>query len=216
MTAPDQTQTGQPLTLSATLRDKEGQPIGSAPIKFFIRADFFTSGLMEIGETLTNDQGVAVWEHTPRQTGEIPVVARYQDDDLKEVDSTTTVHLAEKSELFYQSEAGLRSSIPIPEVFIGPQSALGPGADGSAPMTGFRIPGGLSFWLMAYVSALIMVWSLYVRVMYLVFRIPVASEITDTNTRLLPIIIATIMVGFATMLVLVLLTGPYSHPHLLR
>ena len=84
-------------------------------------------------------------------------------------------------------------------------------------MTGLRIPGGLPFLLLlAYVFAVILVWSLYFRVMYLVFRISSVSKIRDTNTRLGPLIGMAVMLAMATLLVLILITGPYSHFNLLR
>ena len=70
--------------------------------------------------------------------------------------------------------------------------------------------------LLAYVFALILVWGLYLRVMYLTLRISLATERGDTNTRLVPLIGIAVMIAFVTLLVLILITGPYSHFHLLR
>ncbi len=212
LTAPEQAQSGQPLSLSATVRDKDGKPIGNTPVQFFIRVDFFTSGLIEIGEVMTNAQGTAVLEYVPRQTGDIQVVARYEGTE-----TTTTVSLEESAEPFYQAEAGLPESATIPELFVGPKSALEPSEGGAAPTTGLRIPGGLpSLLLLAYVFAVILVWSLYLRVMYQLFRIPVVRAVGDTDTRLVPMIGMALMVALVTLLVLILITGPYSNPHLLR
>lgn len=212
LTVPKQSQAGQPLSMTATLRDNQGKPIQNTTVKFFIRVDFFTSGLIEIGEAVTNNQGVAVLEYTPRPTDEIEVVARYGT-----IETTTTVSLVESAEPFYQAKAGLPDSVFLPEVFVGPKSALEPGEGGAAPTAGFRIPGGLpALLLFAYVSTVILVWSLYLRVMYQVFRISVVSKIGDTNTRLVPLLGMAVMVALVTLLVLILITGPYSHPHLLR
>ncbi len=212
LTAPEQAQSGQPLTLTAILKDKEGKPVGDIPVRFFIVVDFFTSDLIEIEGAVTNGQGIAVSEYTSRQTGEIQVVARYED-----IESTTTVSLTESTEPFYQTEAGLPDPVPLPEIFLGPTSALEPGKEGAAPTTGLRIPGGLpSLLLLAYVFTVILVWSLYYRVWYQLFRIPIVREIEDTNTRLIPSIGMIVMVALVTLLVLILITGPYSHPHLLR
>ncbi len=210
LTAPEQAQSGQPMTISAALRDKDGKLIGNTPVKFFIRVNFFASDLIEIGEAMTNAQGTAVLEYTPRQTGDIQIVARYES-----IETTTTVNLVESAEPFYQAEAGLPPAVSLPEVFVGPKSALEPGEGATAPTTGLRIPGGLPFiLLLAYVFTVILVWGLYLRVMYQLLRIPIGGEIKDTNTRLIPWIGIAVMVAFVTVLVLILITGPYSHPHL--
>ncbi len=212
LTAPEQAQSGQPLSLSATIRDKNGKPVQDVTVEFFVRVDFFINGLMEIGEAVTNNQGTAVLRYIPRETGDIQVVARYEASE-----TTTTVSLEKSAGPFYQAKAGLPESVAIPEVFVGPKSALEPGEVGAAPATGLRIPGGLaSLLLLAYVFTVILVWSLYLRVMYQLFRIPVLEKIGDTDTRLIPLIGMAVMVAFVTLLVLILITGPYSNPHLLR
>ncbi len=214
LTAPEQAQSGQPLTLIATLRDSQGEPIESATIKFFITVDFFTSGLMEIGEVVTSDQGVAVLEYTPRLTGNIQIVSRHIG---KSHETAVIVNLIENGGSFYQPETGLHTPAMGGEVFIGPQSSLELGEGGTAPMTALRIPGGLVSWpFLAYLFAIILVWGLYLRGMYQVLRIPIAREITGTNTRLVPLIGMVVMGAFVIFLVLVLITGPYSHFHLLR
>lgn len=213
LTAPEQSRSGQPLTLNVLLKDNQGQPLANAMVQFLVSADLFTSGLMEVGEALTNEQGISVFKYTPRQTGEIDFVARYQTLEI-----TTTISLEKSTEPLYQAEAGLpHTLLPLPEIFIGPKSALEPGEGASAPTTGLRIPGDLPFLLFwAYLLTVMLVWGLYLRVMYQVLCIPITSEITDTNTRLLPIIGLVVMAGFIIMLVLIFITGPYTNPHLLR
>ena len=166
LTAPEQAQSGQPLTLSAVLQDSQGKPISSATVKFFIRTDFFTSGLMEIGDALTNDEGVAVLEYIPRQTGDIQVVVRYE-----AIETATTVSIAENDNPFYQTEIGIRLPAPGPEIFVGPESALEPGEGGKAPTSAFRLPAGILSGLLLLVAAVMLIWSTYFLVMYQVFRI---------------------------------------------
>ncbi len=209
LTAPEQAQSGQPLTLTATLQDSQSEPIGNVPVKFLIKVDFFTSGLMEIGEVVTNDQGVAVLEYSPSQTGEIQIVARYE-----AIETTTTVSLAESAEPFYQPEAGIHLPAPGQEVFIGPESALELGETGKAPMSALRLPGGILSWLLFLVVTVMFIWFTYFRVMYQVFRIPIVTEIEDTDTRLVPLAGLAIVVVLGILLVLMLITGPYSHFHL--
>jgi mono/diheme cytochrome c family protein len=210
--APGQLQAGQPFTITAGLQDKEGSPIANAQIKFFIETDFFISGLMEVGEALTNERGVAVFEYTPRLAQDTELVARHGN-----IEATTSIHIAESAEGFYQSEAGIPHSVAIPEVFAGPESALGPGEDGSAPTTGLRIPSGLeSVLLMSYVFAVVLVWGLYLRIIYQVSRIPGPRAFGEPNLKVMPWIAFGIGAALLVLLVVIIITGPYSHPHLPR
>lgn len=216
LTAPEQAQSGQPVTLTTVLQDIQGKPIGSAMVKFFIRVEFFTSGLMEIGGVLTNDQGIAVFEYTPRQTGDIQIVARYKEGGLKDIETATMISLTENSEPFYQAEAGIRLPAPGQDVFLGPESALELGEKGQAPTSAFRLPGGILSWLLLVVATVALIWFTYFRILYQVFRIPIVSEIRDTDTRLVPLAGLIIVVAMGILLVLMLVTGPYSHFNLLR
>jgi mono/diheme cytochrome c family protein len=210
LTTPGHAQSGQPLTLTATLQDRQGKSIRDATVKFFIRVDFFTSGLMEIGDALTNDQGVAILEYTPRLMGDIQIVARYE-----AIEATTAVSLTETNEAFYQTEAGIQLPAPGQEVLIGPESSLELGEMGKAPTSAFRLPGGILSWLLLLVIAVMLIWLTYFGVMYQVFRIPIVKEIRDTDTRLVPLAGLAIVVVMGILLVLMLITGPYSHFHLL-
>ena len=216
LTVPEQAQSGQPVIMSATLQDKEGKPVGNVPVKFLIKVDFFASGLMEIGEAVTNGQGVAVVEYTPRQTGDIQVVARYEEDGLSPVETATMLTLVEIDEPFYQPEIGIQLPVLGEEVFIGPESALELGEMGEAPTSAFRLPGGILSWLLLIAATVMLIWFTYFRVMYQVFRIPIVSEIRDTNTRLVPLVALAVVVALGIFLVLLLITGPYSHFHLPR
>ncbi len=212
LTIPGQAQTGQPLTIRTQLRDEHGKGvIAGALVKFFIRVDFFTSGLMGIGEAVTNDQGVAILEYTPRLTGDVQVVARYE-----AIETAAALTLTEAAAPFYQAEAGLRLPAPGEEVFIGPQSARELGPVGQAPTSAFRLPGGILSWLLLVVAAVILIWFTYFRVLYQVYRIPIVSEIRDIDTRLVPLVGLGIMIALGTLLALMLITGPYSHFHLVR
>ncbi len=210
LTAPRQAQSGQPLTLTATLQDNEGRPIKNATVKFLMRVDFFYSGLMEIGEAVTSEQGVAVLEYSPRQTGDIQVVARYET-----IETTATLTVAETDEPFYQAEAGIRLPALGQDVLIGPTSAVEL-EDGFAPMTAIRLPGGILSWLLLVVATVMLIWVTYFRVLYQVLRIPIVSEIEDTDTRRVPLAGLAIVVALGILLVLMLITGPYTHFHLLR
>ncbi len=217
--APQQPQSGQPLTLTAVLQDSEGQPMESASVKFFIKVDFFASSLMEIGEAVTDDQGVAVLEYTSRLTGDIQVVAhhgRLYTPHGEDHEAAITLTLADTEEPFYQTEAGISLPAPGEEVFIGTESSHELGRMGEAPASAFRLPGGILSWLLLVVATVMLIWFTYFRAVYQVFRIPIVSEIGDTDTRLVPLAILSIVVALGIFLVLMLITGPYSHFQLLR
>ena len=163
---------------------------------------------MEVGDAVTDDKGAAVFEYTPRQAGEIQIVARYE-----AIETSTTVSLAESDEIFYRTEAGIRFPALGDEVFIGFKLPLE--SEGSAPMTGLRLPGGILSWFLLVIVAVMMIWLTYLRVMYQLLRIPIAQEIRETNTRLVPLIGMAVVAALGMLLVLLLIPGPYSHPHLL-
>ncbi|MEW6232151.1 MAG: c-type cytochrome [Chloroflexota bacterium] len=204
--APAQARSGRPLSLRALVEDGQGKPVGGTPVKFFIKVDFFVNGLMEIGEAMTNDHGVAVLEYTPRLTGDIRVVARHEGGGRKATETATTINLAESSRPFYQPEVGIKLPAPGPEIFVGLGSTLE--ATGSAPMTSLRLPGGLLSWLLLLVGGVVLVWVTYFRVMYQLLRI---SE--GTETRLVPLVGMAVVVVLGTLLVLVVITGPSTHLH---
>ncbi len=219
LTALKQAQPGRVLTLTAVLQDSQGKPINNDVVKFFIKVDFFTSGLMEIGEAVTNDQGVAVLEYTPRLTGDIQIVAHHGKlyaPSGEGYETAVTLTITETDDPFYQPEAGIQLPAPGEEVFIGPESALELGEMGEAPTSAFRLPGGILSWLLLIVATVMLIWVTYFRVMYQVFRIPIRREIGDTDTRRVPLVGLAIIVAFGILLVLMLVTGPYSHFHLLE
>lgn len=208
--APEQGRAGQPMTLRAVLMDNDNKPIVNATVKFLTRVDFFTKGLVEIGEAMTDEQGVAVFEYISRQSGEITFVAHYE-----AIENEDTVVLAEAEEAFYQTRVGLHFPGSGGDILIGPDSAFVVGEGGDAPMTGLRIPSGLRSWpLVLYVGAVMLVWILYLYAMSQVLHISAASKLSGTNTKLVPLIGMSVMIALVIMLVLVLITYPYSHSHL--
>ncbi len=215
LTAPGQAQSAQPMTLITVFLDDDGKPVANALITFFIRVDFFASDLIKIGESVTDGEGVAVLVYTPKLTGDVQIIALHQEDGQESHETTTIVNLMESAETLYQAEAGIRLPAPGNPVFIGPESALEP-REGQAPTSAFYLPGGIVSWLLLPVVTVMLIWFTYFLVMYQVFRIPIVGEIGDTATRLVPIVGLVIVVVLGILLVVMLITGPYSHSHLLR
>ncbi|MDP3879720.1 MAG: c-type cytochrome [Dehalococcoidales bacterium] len=211
LSAPEQAQAGQPLTLNAQLRNEDEGVIAGGLVKFFINVDFFASGPMEIGEALTDNNGIATLEYTPRIAGETKVVARYGT-----IEATSSLNISEREEPFYEAEAGIRLPAPGDPVFIGPESALQLGEMGQAPTSAFYLPGGVISWLLIVAVTVMVIWVTYFRVVYQVFRIPMANEVSEINPKLVPMAIMAFVTVMGVILVLMLLTGPYSHFHLLQ
>lgn len=207
--APGEIISGQPVLLTVYLWDGEEKPIADAAVKFFVRVDFFATDDVIIGEAKADDEGKAVIEYSPRLSGDLEIVARYET-----VETVTVLYAAASGEPLYETEVGLRLPAPGPEIFIGPPSSLSIGESGNAPTSAFRLPGGIASWLLILVGGVALIWATYLYVMYQVFVIPVRREIRDTNTRLIPLIGMAAILGVAAVLVTMLLTGPYSQFHL--
>ena len=216
LNAPEQAQAGEQLTLKATLSDSSGSPVSDVPVKFFIDTDFFTTGLMEIGEAVTDSQGTATLDYRPRLSGDTRLIASYNNSSTSTIDAEAMVNLIASEEPFYETEAGIRITAPFPELFIGPPSALDLGDEGNAPASAIRLPGSILSWLLLLIFTVMFIWFTYFRVMRQVFMIPLVSEIRDVNTRLVPMAGMGFVLFVGIVLTLMLLTGPYSHLNLMR
>jgi mono/diheme cytochrome c family protein len=205
---PEQIASGQSVLAAAYLWDGNEEPVADASVKFFVRVDFFATGELDIGETRTDEDGIAVIEYAPRQMGDLEIIARYE-----EVEAVTTLAVT-SGESFYETEVGLHLSAVGPEVFIGPESAsqLVPG--GNAPTSAFRLPGGIISWLLLVVAGVVLIWATYFYVMRQVLGIPIRQEIRDTDTRLVPFVGMAVILSVAFVLLMMLVTGPYSQFHL--
>ena len=209
VTAPKEGTAGQPLTFTAVLKDKDGKPIKEAAVKFLAKVSFLNGGdLMEIGEAVTDGTGTATLQYTPRFDGDVQLVARYQT-----VEANAAMMLAPAPEPFYHTEVGIKLPSIGKEVFIGPKSAEGLNEQNRSPNTAFRLPAGVSLFLLPTIT-IMLIWFTYFRVMFQVFRIPITSQISDTNTRLIPMMGLTIVVLIGLTLLLMFVTGPYSHWHI--
>jgi len=109
MDTPDQAETGQSLTLAALVKDNLDKPVADAQVKFFIESDFFVKGMMEIGETVTNEQGLAKIDYIPNEAGVIHVVARYEAGSGSEpVETKREVNITGSSKSFYHTLIGIQ------------------------------------------------------------------------------------------------------------
>ncbi len=209
VTAPKEAQAGKSILLAAYLRDDQGKPVAGAPIKFFTKASFFSQGLMEIGDAVTNKDGTATLETALRQSGEVQVAARYES-----VEAVTTLALSGVDKPFYQTSIGIRMPSIGSELIVGPVITEGLGSMGRAPNSILRIPGGTLSWLLLLVLAVLAIWSTYFFVIYQVLHISSYGPTKSSNVRMLPYTLLVAVVVIGVFLALKLLTGPYSQFHL--
>lgn len=203
-----QTEAGQPLVMSVILLDKTAKPIADVPVQFFTRENFVTTGLMAIGEATTDTQGVAEFEYIPRRAELTELVARYG-----AAEASTTAIVTEADKPFYHVNTGIELPTLGPKVFIGPPTATEP-TEGQAPTSALRLPGGLLSWLLLLVGGLVLIWATYFKVMYQVLRIPVQPHTKGLNLRLVPLISLAVVFALGTLIVLMVITGPYTHFHM--
>lgn len=208
LNTPKEGTAGRPLPISATLKDKNGQPLAGETVKFQAGIIFLeTGGAIDIGEAVTDGSGVAHLEYVPQLGGPVWIIAQYQD-----AKSTVEVPLGEADHPFYRPHVGIELPAPGEEVVF-PKSLMQLNDDNSAPETVFRLPGGIISWLLTFAGTVFLVWFTYSRVMYNIFRISTAGQRPDTTARLIPMIGLVFILTLGITLLLMILTGPYSHWH---
>jgi hypothetical protein len=205
----DSADAGQEISLGVHIKDAQDKPVSGALVRFFIEEDFFASGLMEIGEALTDDQGIASVTHLLTRTGERTIVAKYDG-----IETRKSIIVEDTGAVFYRSKAGLEINPIGPDIFIGPKSSHQLDEMGNAPTAALRLPGGIfsSLWLI--IGALALVWVIYFTVMYNVLRIPVSGTSRVTGSRLVPVAGLVIIICLGLLMLYMVITGPYSHFHL--
>lgn len=142
MDAPDQIETGQPLTLAALIKDELNEPVAGSLVKFLVESNFFVNDLMDIGEVVTDEQGLAKIDYIPNQPGVLRVVARYEvGSGLEPVEAERTININGNSKSFYQTRVGI------------------------------QFPNSLLLWMVFVVIVLIGIWSTFLYVLYQVNHI---------------------------------------------
>ncbi|MBI4304670.1 MAG: c-type cytochrome [Chloroflexi bacterium] len=209
LTVSEQNQPDYRLALAATVQDGQGKPVDGASVRFFLKADFFATGLAEIGDAFTDNKGIATFEYVPKQSGTQEIVARYEGTE-----TAATVTVAEANVSLYSPHAGIKLPSAGPAVFLGPKSALQLGEKGAAPTAAFRLPGGAVSWLWLFAGVLLLVWTTYFRVVYQLFRVSTVREVRDPDIKFLPMLGLGMVVTIGILLVFMVLTGPHSHFHL--
>lgn len=169
--APDQAETGQSLTLTALIKDEFEKPVENYLVRFFIKSDFFVNSLMEIGEEVTDEQGLAKIDYISNEAGVLQIVARYEvNNGLNSVEAEREVDVTGNSGPIYQT------------------------------LTGIQFPNGLLIWMMALVAILLAAWSTFIFVLYQVRGISWGTG-TKGISLILMIIVAALFIMLMLVLI---------------
>ena len=211
LTVPDEARPGEPFVVEAVLLGSDLAPLANATVIFSQKTDFFVSSMMEIGHAVTDRTGLASAEVTVDETGQLELAASYG-----QVETVETLVVSDGVEAGYETEVGLHLPRMYGDITFGPQAATRLGENSGAPISQFRIPGGMPGVLfLAYLFAIILIWALYIRVWYQLVRIPKDVPPQRERITLVPYLGLAMMSVFLVLLTFILITGPQSHFHLL-
>ncbi len=162
ISAPEQTITGQTLTLVAQVSENEyNEPVVDGLVSFFVKTDFFISGLVEIGESRTDEQGFARIDYIPNQPGDLQLVASYKaSSNSKPVVAERMVIISGMTEPTYQTDY----SIEFPNSFL--------------------------LWMIAFTVIVIGVWGTFILVLSQVIHISRGSSTMKFSIILVVIVAA--------------------------
>lgn len=101
---------GNTVKMEANLQDVSGAAIEGATVRFYRFASFLSGaqGLMEIGEAITDSNGVAALEYLSREEGDIQVTVVYEGDSQYASSQSSTNFLVGGDKQLYEAEAGIR------------------------------------------------------------------------------------------------------------
>ncbi|MEE8373318.1 MAG: hypothetical protein V3R87_06370 [Dehalococcoidia bacterium] len=107
--APSEASVGDVIEITASIFDSEGVPITGAPTRFYSYAAFLSgsTGYIEIGEAITDDEGVAAIEYVPTRNGDIEVTAKYEGDDGYLASQGAATIAVDGNRQLYEAHAGL-------------------------------------------------------------------------------------------------------------
>lgn len=80
---PEEAGLGEHILIAAYLLDPVGNPVAGQGITFFVEAEFMnTLGLMEIGQSKTDESGLAVFTYEVKLAGDRNITARFAGNDV--------------------------------------------------------------------------------------------------------------------------------------
>lgn len=113
LSAPSSASLGDVIQVKTNLQDETGAPVSGVTAHFFSYAEFLSgsAGLIEIGEAVTDGEGVATLEFMPRRGGNIEVVAKYDGDNSYAPSEASISFTVEGNEQLFEAHAGF--SVPF-------------------------------------------------------------------------------------------------------
>jgi len=185
---PQEARAGQPVQVTATLRDLQGRPVAKTALRFAATSRFLLDSrtsdlLVDLGAVETNDQGSASVSFTPGETGPVQVVAYTGPSwDRRRGEGWSHMEVGEPTAPLYTPEAGIRFLVPVAVVLA-------------------LILGG--------------VWGTYLLVVRNVWGIATSSSFGGPLERMaVPAALGFAVVGLSSVLLWLVLTSPYTHHHL--
>ncbi len=166
--APPTAELGQRVTLQARLVDSSGAPVSQTTI-FFVRPSSFlkASADVVVARVTTDQEGLATAEYTVRNAEEITIRAEFRGSARYAPSRATASISVAGAEQLYTEHAGVQ----IPGLNAPP--AAGATTFVMVPPDGLSRLGslwpGMSGWPIG--AALLVVWSCYVYVVVLIFRV---------------------------------------------
>ncbi len=160
--------------VQAVLADSAGKAIPNATIYFISPASFLSgSGDMVVARVITNKNGQAVAQYSSHDPGTITLRAEFRGDDRYAPAAAETPIIIAGEQQVYVEHVGIH----IPGLNEAPPAPVA--ASLSRPLVGVTpdvqaLWPSLSGWPVALV--LLMVWSLYLFVVVLIFRIAAAAR----------------------------------------
>ena len=191
-----------------TVRDEQDQAVPRARVRLFTEVDFFATGVIELGQVVTDETGTVLFEFTPRQVGALEITASYGDAENK-----ASINLLPEVVPLYKTHAGIKFPPLAGERIIGPESAKELGGMGTAPTSGLYLGGTLPFFLLLPLGVGL-IWFTYFYVMRSVFLLAPVSR-TGASNRLVPALGMLLIAITGLVLILMVVTGPFSHFHII-
>lgn len=222
---------GKNVSVQATLKKDNGDPISGARVQLLEDTQFFTQGQMVLDESTTDSHGVATFAYDPRQPGTVKLTARYTSDGVKPISEATADINVTKTGNLYIVQAGIKMPAPGPQLALPLSGSQTYQVSVGGPGKVLRLPGGSMSWLMLFVLVLGSVWTTYFFVLYQTFRISreppqpdhlgqglfrtaVGIKVGKLGRRfdsLVPTLAMVAIVMIAVTLITVILSGPSTH-----
>ncbi len=174
--APARLAQGERGTVQAVLTDSAGKPIGKAVVVFTSPANFLNnSGDTVVGSATTNKSGQAVFAYDARNPGSVTLTADYRGDErYAPAQATAQIEVSGGEQLYVEHPAVHIPLLNTPP-FVNPWAAVKPPQ--GLPLEISALWPAMTGWPIA--AVLIVVWSLYVFVSVMIFRVSAAGRSAD-------------------------------------